>query len=441
MNNGPLKTIAVIGRPNVGKSTLFNRLAGRREAIETPIPGTTRDRLYAQVSWRGRKFELVDVAGIETGTKDEIKKIAQEGVGLAIESADLVLFVVDWNDKDNEIDKTIARNLRKTDKEVLLVVNKADNRERQTEIEEFKRFGSFEIVPVSAISGQNTGDLLDKISSKLNLSKAAKNDADLPTSLPADMLGLAIIGRPNVGKSTLLNSIIGEKRAIVSSVPGTTRDAFNVDFWHKGKLIRIYDTAGIRRRGKITKDTIESFSVLRAHRAMRESDIVILVIDAKEGLVALDSHLLGEAFESGKGVVLAANKIDLWGDKTETKMAQMIASLQKTLNFAPWLPVVFISAQDGTHVKSLLNQVLAAENNRNTTIVQKDLDAILEFAKKANMQLANLTSLKQKKTKPPIFEITYRGKEKPHRTQIRYLENKIRDVFPLEGTPLFIDAE
>lgn len=420
----------------MGKSTLFNRIIGKREAIETPIAGTTRDRLYGEAFWRGQKFNIIDVAGMETGSKSEIDKNIQEGVELAVESADLIVFIVDWNDKNNETDKLVARKLRKINKKIIVAVNKADNIKKIQSIEEFKRFGDFKVVPVSAISGKNTGDLLDEIVSQLENGEAVTSESKLEAN--EDIINLAIIGRPNVGKSTLLNTIVGEKRAVVSAEAGTTRDVLDVVFNHKDGKIRIFDTAGLRRRGKIVKDTIESFSVLRTIRALQNSDVVILIIDAEEGLVAGDMHILGQAKESGKGIILAVNKIDLINRDMTEFMSETLGGLQVELNFVPWLPVVFTSAQNGENVKTLLNQVIKVSKNRKTKIDQEDLNKILGLAKESNFQLQNIKSLSQKRTKPPIFEVRY-TREKPHYTQVRYLENKMRDVFPMEGSPIFID--
>lgn len=434
MENTNLKTVALVGRPNVGKSTLFNRLIGKREAIETAVPGTTRDRLYGEVFWQGENFSLIDVAGIEVGPKSEIEKNMQEGVDLAIESADLIVFIVDWSEKNNEADKQVIRKLRKTNKKVVLAVNKSDNIERMEQIEEFKRFGNFKIVPVSAISGKNTGDLLDEIVRELRkIKKTVKTKVE-----KGNFINLAIIGRPNVGKSTLLNKMIGEKRAVVSKEAGTTRDVLDVVFKHKDANIRIFDTAGLRRRGKIVKDTIESFSVLRTMRALKNADVAVLMIDAEEGMVAGDVHILGQAKEMGKGVIVAINKIDLIKGDKELFMGEVLGELQTKLNFMPFVPVVFVSAEDGDNIKSLLNQVVKVDGNRKTVIKQGDLDKILDFAKDSNFQLQNARSLVQKRANPPEFLLKY-TREEPHYTQIRYLENKIRDVFPLEGSPIFID--
>ena len=444
MENQKLKTVALVGRPNVGKSTLFNRLVGKRKAIETPIPGTTRDRLYDEVSWQRQNFTLVDLAGIEMGTKSEIQRNVQAGIEVAIENTDLIVFVVDCNEKDNEMDKRVAAKLRRSGKKVILAVNKCDNTERMNNVSEFNRLGNFDIVPVSAISGKSSGDLLEKIIKelkKISVSAGASLDGKGDANIRKEddhSIKLVIAGRPNVGKSTLLNSIIGEKRAIVSEEPGTTRDVLSVKFAHKGETIKILDTAGIRRRGKIERDSIESFSVLRAYDALKESEIVVIVVDASEGLVATDTHILGQAKEWGKGVILAVNKIDLWKNKEE-EMAKFLYRLQTKLNFIPYLPVVFISAKEADNLKPLLNQVVEVMKNRATTIPQIDLDKILDFAKNSNNQLTYLKSLHQKKANPPIFEVKYSGREEPHYTQIRYLENQIRDSYPLSGSPIFID--
>lgn len=434
MSNEQLKTVALIGRPNVGKSTLFNRLIGQRKAIETPIAGTTRDRIYGEVFWRGEKFSIIDLAGVETGARSEIQKSMQESVEIAIQKADLIVFVVDWNENNDEADRLIARRLRKIEKRVVLAVNKADNVSRMEEMAEFHRFGNFTVVPVSAITGKNTGDLLDVIVENLaSIQKPTEKRAE-----DKNLVKLAIIGRPNVGKSTLLNSIIGQKRAVVSEEAGTTRDTLDVEFAHKEGKIRIFDTAGLRRKGKIIKDTIESFSVLRTMRAIKNCDVAVLLVDATEGLVAGDVHILGEAKELGKGIILAVNKIDVISGEREEFMGRTLAEYQDKLNFVPWLPVVFISAKEQENVNALLNQVIKVAKNRKKIIPQDDLTAILEDAKQKNFQIQNIKSITQKNSIPPAFLIKY-VKEEPHYTQIRYLENKIRDVFPLEGAPIFLD--
>jgi len=431
MQSENYQTVAIIGRPNVGKSTLFNRLIGKRQAIESPIPGTTRDRLFGEVSWNGKSFNLIDVAGIEYGQKEELNQNIQEGIQIAIEQADLIVFMVDWNEKGNQTDRLIAAQLRKARKPVILAINKADNIERINQIEEFKRFGQFDIMPVSAISGKNTGDLLDLIVKKLpKAKKQAKTNEH--------KIGLAIVGRPNVGKSTLINTIIGQKRAVVSEIPGTTRDIINVEFRYKGQLLEIIDTAGIRRRGKAKKETIERFSLLRTQKALKKSDIVVVMIDGEEGLVSADATIIGQAIDWGKGIVIAVSKVDLW-EHYEEKMAEFLSILSKKLNFAPWAPVVFISGKDALNINPLLNQIILAYSNRKKMLPEEDLDKILDYAKEQNQQIGNIVSLKQKRSSPPILKAFYKGRKMPHKTQIRYLENKIRDAYPLNGTPIFID--
>lgn len=424
------KTVAIIGRPNVGKSTLFNRLIGKRQAIETPIPGTTRDRLFGNVSWNGASFTLVDVAGIEYGPKTELEKNIQEGIDLAIEMSDLILFLVDWSDPDNQVDKIIASRLRRSKKKVTVVVNKSDDLHKINQIEAFKRFGAFECIAVSAISGKNSGDLCDLIVKNLDNTKNQQTDPEL------EKIKLAIIGRPNVGKSTLINNLVGQKVAVVSEIPGTTRDVVNHLIEHKGVNIEIIDTAGVRRRGKIKKDTPESFSILRAQRAIFESDIVIVAIDAEEGLVSGEATIIGQAASLGKGIILLVNKIDLWSEENRQKqMVNILNILQKKLNFTPWLPVIFVSGKDKINLKPLLNQILAVNDNLNFQIPAKELREILEVAKSKNSQIGSIVDIKQIGTKPPTIELRYKNRL-PHATQIRYLENQIRDVYPANGTPI-----
>jgi len=435
MTNRNLKTVALIGRPNVGKSTLFNRLVGKRIAIETPIAGTTRDRLYDTVVWGNHQFYLMDVAGVETGKKDELDIDMQAGVDYALNNADLVLFVVDWNDQHNEQDRNIARTLRKLDKKVLLIVNKADNLKRHEDADIFQRLGGFKVVPVSAISGMSTGDLMDEICNNLNLT----DEDRVVEERNEDEIKLAIVGRPNVGKSTLLNTIVGEKRAVVSNVPGTTRDTLDVNFMHKGKKIILTDTAGVRRHGKVAHDTPESFSLVRTYKALRECDICVLVIDAIEGLVAGDTHILGSAKDWGKGVVLVVNKIDAVEGDRDAFMDNMLYKLQIELNFAPWLPVVFISAKDDENIKPMLDRVIAADESRKTIIPEEDMKEIVTFIRNSNAQLQNLKYIRQKANNPPTFEFRFTNKRISHKSQFRYIENKMRDAYPMAGTPIYLD--
>lgn len=430
METNQNKTVAIIGRPNVGKSTLFNRLIGKRQAIETPVPGTTRDRLFGEVKWLGKCFNLIDVAGVEYTPKTELEKNIQEGIDLAIEMSDLILFVVDWSDPDNQVDKIIASRLRRSKKKVIVAVNKADDLHKINQIEAFKRYGSFECIAVSAISGKNSGDLCDLIVKNLDNINNQQTDSEL------EKTKIAIIGRPNVGKSTLINNLVGHKVAVVSEMPGTTRDAVNHLIKFKGKNIEIIDTAGVRRRGKIKKDTPESFSILRAQKAILESDIVIVAIDAEEGLVSGEATIIDQAASLGKGIILIVNKIDLWPEENRQKyIANILNILQKKLNFTPWLPVIFISGKEKINLKPLLNQILTSNDNMNFQIPAKELREILEVAKSKNSQIGSIVDIKQTGVKPPTIELRYKNRL-PHATQIRYLENQIRDVYPQNGVPI-----
>lgn len=433
MSQTEFPLVAIVGRPNVGKSTLYNRLVGKRVAIESAEPGTTRDRLLSEVSWHGKKFLLVDTAGL-VQPKDEILEASVKAAKMAIETADLILFLVDFKTGLTTEDFQIAKDLRKSNKEIILVVNKCDNKFDDELKNQFRRLGFPEIMLASAISGKNSGDLLDKITKLIPKVTAITKEKD-------DEIKLAIIGRPNVGKSTLLNAISGEEKMIVSPTPHTTRDAQDFLIEHKGKKIRIIDTAGMRRRGKVDHDTIESFAYLRSERAIKDSKIVVYMIDTEQGLANLDLNLIGEAIKIGKSVILAVNKFDLWGEELEINMRKMIGLLQNELNFAPWLPVVFISAQDKTHLNNLLNQIIKIDTERKSIADDDTLQEIFNQAREQYLNIHYFKTLKFEKTNPPVFKLTTYKNKKPHFSDLRYLENKIRDVYPYYGTPIFIDWE
>jgi len=427
--NFPL--VAIVGRPNVGKSTLYNRLVGKRIAIESAEPGTTRDRLVSEISWRGKKFLLVDTAGL-VEPKDEILTASVKAAKLAIETADLILFLVDYKTGLTSEDFQISRELRKSNKEIILVVNKCDSKFDDEMKNQFKRLGFSEIALVSAISGKNSGDLMDKIYKFIP--KITNIDKE-----KVDEIKLAIIGRPNVGKSTLLNAISGEEKMIVSSTAHTTRDSQDFLIEHKGKKIRIIDTAGMRKRGKVDHDTVESFAYLRSERAIKDSKIVVYLIDTAQGLVNLDLNLIGEAIKIGKSVILGVNKFDLWGENSETEMSKTIGLLQNELNFAPWLPVIFISAQDKTHLNNLLNQIVKIDSERKSDVDEDTLQEIFKQACEQHINIHYFKSLKFEKSNPPVFKLRTHKNKKPHFSDLRYMENKIRDVYPYYGTPIFID--
>lgn len=425
--------IAIIGRPNVGKSTLFNRLIGKRKAIETATPGTTLDRLYGDFSWAGKNFILIDTAGIISRGKDEIMTAALAGVDLAIEEAEVIIFVVDYTTGIDPKDIEIARTLRRAKKKVVVAVNKCDNTDRADKSVEFRRLGFDKIIPVASISGRNTGDLLDEVSELAGDIEIAE-----PVTKDKPDFSLAIIGRPNVGKSTLLNSIADSPKMIVSAIPGTTRDAEEHIVTFKGKKIKLTDTAGIRRKSKIPHDTIESFALLRSLRAVEESDVVVFMIDALEGLVAIDQGILGEAKNLGRSIIIAVNKIDQW-ENPEEEMAKFLGALTRSLNFMPWVPVVFISAQEKTHINHLLNQAIKAYENRFIEADNEELRKILEEGKSTLPEISYIKELYFERANPPVFKAKIWKADKIHFSHKRFLENRIRDLYGYEGTPIFID--
>lgn len=431
-NNKPI-SVAIVGRPNVGKSTLFNRIIKERRAIETAEAGTTRDRLYGDFSWRGRDYQIIDTAGLLYDKKNEIEIEAQKSTQIAVEESDIILLVVDFREGLTDTDIEIAKTLRRHPK-AILVINKCENKFDEELMLPFKRLGFERMILVSAISGRNSGDLLDMI---FELSHDLVRD-EKHSARSAKEFNLSIIGRPNAGKSTLLNTIIGEEKMIVSSVAGTTRDAQEVRFDHGGYRINIVDTAGIRRKSQVKIGSVEGYALLRSYKSMREADIIVYMLDASSGLVSIDQTILGEAKKTGRSVVLAVNKIDQW-EVVEQEMVKFIAKLQTELNFMPWLPVVFISAKDKTNVNNLLNQCVKIIEQRNVEIAQEDCDAILADAKDRNSQIYYITALRFERSNPIVFKIKTAKNKKPHFSHLRYLENRIRDVYPLSGNPIFID--
>lgn len=433
MNQSNIPIIAIVGRPNVGKSTLFNRIIGKRTAIEAKEAGTTRDRLTSDFFWRGQNYILVDTAGLINPT-NEILEESVKAAEVAIDQADLILFIVDFKEGLTEADFKLARNLRKNKKPVILVVNKCDDKFNEEKLNQFKRLGFENIILVSAISGKNTGDLLDLVH-KLSLKPVKtilKNNQE-------DEISVAIIGRPNVGKSTLINQLLGENRMIVAAAPNTTRDSQDSFLKHKNKNLRIIDTAGLNRKSRIDRDTVESFAYLRSIRAMESSSVIVYLIDAEEEITSFDLNALGQARELGKSIILAVNKCDLLKNDFEKEMLRIISSLQDKLNFMPYVPVVFISAQEKTHLSTLLNQILKVYAERNTIADQEIVDQIFQQSINSQSGLYYLKNLKFEKTNPPVFKLATHKNKKPHFSHLRYLENKIRDTYPYIGTPIFID--
>ena len=424
--------IAIVGQPNVGKSTFFNRICGTRQAIESNIPKTTRDRIYGEANWCGKNFILIDTAGLfEKDNDDDFQAITKVAVTTAIEEADKIIFLINATTGITAYDREIARSLHKSGKEIFLVINKADNAKREEVTKEIMSLGFKNPSFVSAISGRGVADFLDRLT--VNFSTVNN------THQREEVINVAIVGRPNVGKSTLLNTLVGKEKAIVSEIPGTTRDTTDAIIDFKNHKIRFVDTAGIRRRGKIDRQ-IEKFSVIRAYRAIINSSIVIVLLDGIEGITNQDAHLVGFAKDQGKSIIIAINKIDSWSESEfGEKMSEAIYILQKDLAFLPFAPVVFVSAKDGKNLNILLKKILEVYSARFFSIPEPELKVLVDEIKAANQQLPQILEFRQEKTNPPIFKLLVKNKKRFHFSFVRYIENRLRDRFPYPGTPIFID--
>jgi GTP-binding protein len=424
--------IALVGRPNVGKSTLFNRLVGGRVAIVEDLPGTTRDRLYGEFDWLGRDIAVVDTGGIVPGVEEDISQSVFEQAQIAIDEADLVLFMVDLRAGITPVDQEIAEFLRRSDKPLLLVVNKADNVKQELEAVEFHALGLGDPIPVSAGRGLNTGDLLDRIVAELP--PAGEEEVE------EDVAHIAIVGRPNVGKSSLLNALTGESRSVVSEVPGTTRDAIDTRLIYNDQPIVLVDTAGIRRRGKIQRG-VEKYSVIRAFRAIDRADVAVLLLDATEPTAAQDAHVAGFVLEEAKGLVVAVNKWDLVPKDTHT-MRRYERALREHFKFLPYVPIVFISAKTGQRIERVIDlalEIVAERRKRIPTAVLNEAvrRALAEHqAPSSGGRLLKVFYVTQVSVGPPTFVIKVNDPELVHFGFRRFLENRLREKFGFFGTPI-----
>lgn len=436
MNSKPI--LAIVGRPNVGKSTLFNRLVGERLAIVTEIAGTTRDRLYADADFAGREFTVVDTGGIvgerEAVAENETSKffaLARAQAQLAIAEADAILFLTDAEAGVLPGDYEIANILRQTSKPTYLVVNKADNDKRSADAVEFFALGLGEPHPISALHGIGIGDLLDEIVAHFPPAEE-ESESEIPQ--------IAIVGRPNVGKSSLLNAILGQERAIVSEIPGTTRDATDTQVLWRDEPVTLIDTAGIRRRGKIEAG-IEKFSSLRALKAIQRADVVLLLLDAEDGPTSQDPHVASYALEANKGIVLVVNKWDTVEKETDT-MRLYEERVRKTFNFIPYAPVVFCSAKYRQRIPAVMDTALRVRQELRARVSTADLNEILRDAVAQHSPPTHgKTQLKfyyatQVGIIPPTFVFFVNRKDMVHFSYQRYLENKIRERFKLTGAPI-----
>lgn len=424
--------VAIVGRPNVGKSTLFNRLIGQRLAIVEDVPGVTRDRLYGETEWTGHRFTLIDTGGIEIEGNSDISIQTKKQAEIAIAEADLILFMTDGKQGLQTDDREIADYLRKSKKPVLLVVNKIDNMAMVQNMYDFYELGLGDPSEISAVNGLNIGDLLDEI--------IAAIPSDLTEQEEDDSLKISFIGRPNVGKSSLINSILGEERVIVSNVPGTTRDAIDTLFeWHD-KQYTLIDTAGMRRKSKIYEN-VERFSVLRALRAVDRSDVVMMVLDAVEGVTEQDQRIAGYAHEKGRGIVLVVNKWDLV-EKDSKTADQMAKKIKDDLIFATYAPIVFVSALTGQRISRLLEVVDYVSEQQNLRLQTSSINDLLQEAMRMNPppntagRRLKIYYVSQVAVKPPVFVFFVNDPELAHFSYIRYLENQIRATYGFEGTPI-----
>lgn len=448
----PKPIVALVGRPNVGKSTLFNRLAEERLAVVDDVPGTTRDRLVAEAEWNGVPFDIVDTGGIDpsqvgpgranvplsVGSVDFIEQIRTQAE-IAIQEADAVLFLTDAEAGVTPADREVAQILRQKQIEldgtpwppIFLVVNKADSEARRMQALQFYELGIGDPYPISAIHGTGTGDLLDDLVASFRIQGEEDDD---------ERVKIAIVGKPNVGKSSLLNRLVGEERVIVSPIPGTTRDAIDTRLDYEGIPITLIDTAGIRRRGKV-EPGVEKYSVLRSMRAIERADVALLVVDATAGLTAQDAHIAGYILDAWKSAVVVVNKWDAIEKDTYT-MENYTRHIRQELNFMDYVPVLFISAKHGQRVDQVLPLALRVQEERMLHVPTSALNSILQEAQvrhpapsHAGRQLKIYYGT-QVHTDPPTFLLYVNDPQLSHFTYTRYLENRLREKFPFSGTPI-----
>ena len=424
--------VAVVGRPNVGKSTLFNMIAGERISIVKDTPGVTRDRIYADVSWLNYSFTIMDTGGIEPVTKNQMLKDMREQALMAIEMADVVMFVTDVRQGVTDSDFKVADMLRKAAKKVVLVVNKVDNFEKyMPDVYEFYNLGIGDPVPVSSIAKLGIGDMLDEVTALFP--DGTEEEEDVRPRI-------AIVGKPNVGKSSIINKILGENRVIVSDIAGTTRDAVDTSVTWDGKEYVFIDTAGLRRKNKI-KEEIERYSILRTVSAVERADVVVLVIDATEGVTEQDAKIAGIAHDRGRGMVVAVNKWDAV-TKDNNSVKKYTEKIRDVLSFMPYAEIIFISAQTGQRIPKLFDLLDIVIQNHSLRIATGVLNEILTEAvalqqppsdKGRRLKIFYIT---QVSVKPPAFVIFVNDKKLMHFSYTRYIENKIREAFGFTGTPL-----
>ncbi|MED0687339.1 ribosome biogenesis GTPase Der [Anoxybacillus ayderensis] len=427
--------VAIVGRPNVGKSTIFNRIVGERISIVEDVPGVTRDRIYSSAEWLNTTFNIIDTGGIDIGDEPLLTQIRQQAE-IAIDEADVIIFMTNGRDGVTAADEEVAKILYRSNKPVVLAVNKTDNPDMRENIYDFYTLGFGEPIPISGTHGLGIGDLLDAVVAHFPKRETKEYDADV--------IKFCLIGRPNVGKSSLVNAILGEERVIVSDIAGTTRDAIDTTFKRDGQEYVIIDTAGMRKRGKVYEST-EKYSVLRALKAIERSDVVLVVINAEEGIIEQDKKIAGYAHEAGRGVVIVVNKWDAI-EKDEKTMNEFEQKIRDHFQFLDYAPIVFVSAKTKQRLHKLLPVIQMVSENHAMRVQTNVLNEVLMDAVAMNPtpthngQRLKIYYMTQVAVKPPTFVVFVNDPELMHFSYERFLENRIRDTFGFEGTPIKIIA-
>ncbi len=425
--------VAIVGRPNVGKSTLFNKIGRKRLSIVDDMPGVTRDRIYMDANWLNHEFTMIDTGGIEFDESNHMLASMRQQAQIAMEEADVILFLVDGRAGLTEQDEEVAHVLRRTKKPIVLGVNKIDSPQREVDIYDFYNLGLGDPIPLSASNLMNIGDLLDAVVASFPENMEDEHDDD--------EIRIAVIGRPNVGKSSIVNKILGEERVIVSDVPGTTRDAIDTHFMENGIKYTLIDTAGMRRRGKV-EEPVERYSVIRSLRAIDRSDVVLLMINAAEGITEQDKKIAGYAHESGRGVVIVVNKWDIYPEKDDKSTLRFTEDLRDEIGFLQYAPVLYASALTGQRVSRVTALVKYVAEQQSMRIKTSVLNELIRDAISVNPppmhrgRQIKILFMTQVDIRPPKFILFVNDPELMHFSYLRFIENKLREHFGFEGTPL-----
>ncbi len=425
--------VAIVGRPNVGKSTLFNQVGKQRISIVDDMPGVTRDRIYLDAEWLNHEFTMIDTGGIELDESDHILRSMRQQAQIAIEEADVILFLVDGRTGLTTADEEVARMLRSAKKPVVLGVNKIDSPQLAVNAYEFYQLGLGDPIALSASNAMNLGDLLDAVVAAFPQTKAEEKEED--------EICIAVIGRPNVGKSSLVNQLLGEERVIVSDIAGTTRDAIDTHFVKDGNKFMLIDTAGMRRRGKID-EPVERYSVMRSLRAIDRADVVLMLIDASEGITEQDKKIAGYAHESGRGVILVVNKWDIYPDKDDKSTLRFTEELREEIGFLQYAPVLYTSALTGQRINRVTELVRYVAEQQSMRIKTSVLNDLIRDAVSVNPppmhrgRQLKILFMTQVDIKPPKFILFVNDPELMHFSYLRFIENRLREMYGFEGTPI-----